>query len=854
MDQLPSKRLLSFLVAATMAGVSIIPQVATAQTKEADADPALKIYRASATKINDLVNTKLDVRFDYAKRYLYGKAWITLKPHFYATDSLNLDAKGMDIKEVAIVTAGKKTPLKYKYDGWNLLINLGRTFTNKESYTIYIDYTAKPDELKVQGSAAINDAKGLYFINPDGKDPKKPIQIWTQGETEGSSAWFPTIDRPNQKTTQEIAMTVENKYTTLSNGKLIKSTKNTDGTRTDVWKMDLPHAPYLFMMAIGEYAITKDTWRGKEVNYYVEKEYAPHAKAIFGNTPEMLTFFSKATGVDYPWVKYSQITAKDYVSGAMENTTATLHGDFVQKTDRELLDDHDMTVESVIAHELFHQWFGDYVTAESWSNLTVNESFADYSEYLWFEHKFGKDMADDHHYKSMQGYMNQEAYKPNLHLVRFHYHDKEDVFDAVTYQKGGRILNMLRNYVGDSAFFKSLNKYLTTNAFKTGEAHQLRLAFEDVTGEDLNWFWNQWYFSGGFPTLDINYVYDDAKKTVQVIVAQTQKADKVYRLPMAIDIYEGNNKVRHKVTVENKVDTFTFNYNTRPSFVNVDADKVLLATKTDRRDLETYIFQLSKAPNYLDRREAIEVLLKQQTANKEALNALAGALNDKFFGLRAMVINGLKLDNADVKAATEAKLKTLATNDPSSLVRSAAIKQLAKLKDASNAAIFEKAISDKSYLVAGTALNALADIDLKKAYPIAKSMEKDMKGALSAAVASVYVKNGNDADYKFFADKFDEASGQDKFQMSIQYITLLSQTKSTAFFTKGVDQIKAMADEYKNPNLNAYFVRSFETVVTKKKEAIAAAADNPSLAKDLQTQIDYLQKTITALKAPAKEN
>ncbi|TGE11041.1 M1 family metallopeptidase, partial [Hymenobacter elongatus] len=216
-------------------------------------------------------HTKLDVRFDYAKRYLYGKAWLTLKPYAYATDSLRLDAKGMDIKAVALSDGTTQTPLTYDYaDQNNLRIKLGRLMPVGTPYTVYIEYTAKPDELKVKGSAAITDAKGLYFINPDSAVKGKPVQIWTQGETEGSSAWFPTIDRPNQKTTSEISLTVPSKYVTLSNGRLDAQTPAGAGLRTDTWKMELPHAPYLFMLAVGDFKVYKDTWRGKEVSYYLE--------------------------------------------------------------------------------------------------------------------------------------------------------------------------------------------------------------------------------------------------------------------------------------------------------------------------------------------------------------------------------------------------------------------------------------------------------------------------------------------------------------------------------------------------------------------------------------------------------
>ncbi|MBS1763122.1 MAG: M1 family metallopeptidase, partial [Bacteroidetes bacterium] len=358
------------------------------------------IYRGTPQKINSLVHTKLDVKFDFEKSYLMGKEWLTLEPYFYATDSVILDAKGMQINEVAIINGNSKKDLKYQYDGLQLTIKLDRMYKGGEKYTLYFDYISKPNEFKTQGSAAITDAKGLYFIKPEGG---KVYQFWTQGETEANSVWFITIDKPNQKTTQEISMTVPTTWTTLSNGLLISKKENKDSTRTDNWKMDLPHAPYLVFMGAGEFSVIKDQYKGKEVSYYVEKEYAPYARGIFGHTPEMIKFFEEKLNVPYVWPKYSQMVGRDYVSGAMENTTSTLHGEFAYQNNRELADGNSW--ESTIAHELFHHWFGDLVTAESWSNLTLNESFANYSEYLWNEYKYGKDYADAEGFKDMQGYL-----------------------------------------------------------------------------------------------------------------------------------------------------------------------------------------------------------------------------------------------------------------------------------------------------------------------------------------------------------------------------------------------------------------------------------------------------------------
>ncbi|HRF40444.1 MAG TPA: M1 family aminopeptidase, partial [Saprospiraceae bacterium] len=211
---------------------------------------------------------------------------------------------------------------------------------------------------------------------------------------------------------------MEDRFKTLSNGLLLKQTKNADGTRTDYWKMDQPHAPYLFMVAVGEYAVVEDKWRNVPLQYYVEPDYAADAKAIFPYTPEMLEYFSKTFSYDYPWKKYAQIVVRDFVSGAMENTTAVTFGEFVQKHKMDLVDER--TNEKIVAHEMMHHWFGDLVTCESWSNLTLNEGFANYSEYLWLENKYGRDEADYHLLEEWQGYFSSADM--SIHpLIHFSY-------------------------------------------------------------------------------------------------------------------------------------------------------------------------------------------------------------------------------------------------------------------------------------------------------------------------------------------------------------------------------------------------------------------------------------------------
>jgi len=799
-----------FLTACLLMAAVFVARPGQAQDeKKAANDPLLKIYRATFPRVNNLVHTKLDVRFDYKKRYLYGKEWVTLRPHAYPTDSLRLDAKGMNINTVAMVINGKNSPLKFTYDSLTLSIKLDRSYTSTDTYTVYIDYTAKPDELKVEGSAAISDAKGLYFVNPDSTEAGKPVQIWTQGETEGSSAWFPTIDKPNQKTTQEISMTVPGKYVTLSNGKLVNQRKNADATRTDTWKMDMPHAPYLFMMAVGDFRITRDTWRGKEVSYFLEPAYAPYAKDIFGFTPEVMDFYSKTLGVEYPWNKYAQIVVRDYVSGAMENTTATLHGEYVQKTARELLDAPYDAGQSTIVHELFHQWFGDYVTAESWSNLTVNESFANFSEVLWAEHKYGKDAGDAHNYKDMQAYLNSpDASAKNL--VRFYYHDKEDMFDVVSYQKGGRILNMLRNYLGNDVFYKGLNTYLKTNALKTGEAQQLRLALEDASGKDLNWFFNQWYYGAGHPLLTINYDWNDATKTQSVYLQQTQPGD-AFILPMAIDLYAGGKKERHQVWMRSKSDTLTFTSATKPDLVNVDADKVLLMRKNDNKPFADYAFQFTHAPLYLDRFEAITAATTQQ-GGQPGRDVLLAALKDPFYGLRLRAISAMNLKNDDLRKAALPALESLAQSDKNTLVRAAALNALAKLPEPGNKTLFTQGLTSPSYAVQGAALNGLAKTDSALTMGKAKALEKDSKGALTQALINLYAQQGTDANWPYVYENVKAMGTQNQFDILPKFTGMVGRLNSVDAVRQGIDLLKDLGEKYKKYGVGPYVVSMLNTI------------------------------------------
>lgn len=760
-------------------------------------------YNPERTKKNDLLHTKLEVSFDWQQQHLHGIATLTLKPHFYPQNTLELDAKGFDIKSVSLLDAATKklSDLQYKYDKRVLAIELDKTYKRHENYAIQISYTAKPNELPAGGSQAITSDKGLYFINPLGTEPNKPRQIWTQGETEANSAWFPTIDSPNERTTQEMYITVDTSFTTLSNGAFVYSRTNRDGTKTDYWKQEKPHAPYLFMMAVGQFAVVNDEWNGLPVDYYVEPAYEPYAKDIFGRTPEMLEFFSNKLKYKFPWDKYAQVVVRDFVSGAMENTSAVTFMEAVQSDKRQLLDDH---WDGIIAHELFHHWFGDLVTTESWANLPLNESFANYAEYLWAEHKYGKEQADYLGQIETEQYLaeSQDKQEP---LIRYQYLDKEDMFDSHSYAKGGRILHMLRNYVGDEAFFEALHLYLKKNEYSDVEIHNLRLAFEEVTGEDLNWFFNQWFMSAGHPELSVQQSYTDGKLVLQVNQLQDSAYTPIYRLPLKVGIWANGQKTLHDVTIDQASQTLEFPAAAKPDLVLFDAQSQLLGKVKHPKSTQELAFQYSNAQTYLARYEALAqltgvledeqdtaVVNKAQSMDNMAEKIATQALNDSSWAIRQLAVKSFEKYTGNQAEAIDNKLKDMALKDPRSYVRAEAINVLMNRPEKNYIEVFRQGIEDSSYTVAATSLFAYFNAGATDAAQQVARFKDSKSNDVMFTVAYFYAEIGDTTAYDWFVEKLTTSPSQVQSQL-LQFFAPYLLKSDENKLTEGIKQIEKMA-------------------------------------------------------------
>jgi aminopeptidase N len=470
----------------------------------------------------------------------------------------------------------------------------------------------------------------------------------------------------------------------------------------------------------------------------------------------MLEFFSNRLGVDYPWEKYSQVIVRDYVSGAMENTTAVVHGDFFNQTAREMLDGDN---ESTVAHELFHHWFGDLVTCESWSNLPLNESFATYGEYLWLEKAYGRDEADYHGQTDLRRYLSESAQKKE-DLIRFFYSDKEDMFDMHSYAKGGRVLNMLRRYLGDDAFFEGLKVYLNENKFQSVEIHNLRLAMEKVSGEDLNWFFNQWFLNKGHPVLSIETNFDSLNLRQNVVITQMQEKGEnpLYKIPLDVDIYYPNGKERQRIWITKRTEIISINVKEKPVWVNVDAEKQLLGVKIEKKTKEEWIWQLKQGPLFLDKYEAI-AQIAPYSSEPEVADLLIKATKDSHFAIRSLALKTLTIKSFADQEEHKSLLRNMAQNDPKSSVRATAIRKMEPYASVQTLPFLKDiAQNDLSYQVIGEALSSTNAIDSKEGIEMARKLASEAKGSLLLNIAIILADKGAESDSDFFKNGFAKVS------------------------------------------------------------------------------------------------
>lgn len=744
-------------------------------------------YQPSATRAWDLIHMNLELEPIWSQSEVAASAELILSPYFYDSDSLEIDAKGYLIQSLKVVNDTQNILLSYAYNGNKLSVKLNKPLSADDSLSLFLKYIARPDSMNDNASGrAIASEKGMFFINPDGMKTSKPRQLWTQGETENNSRWFPCIDKPNERFTHQISVRIEESLSSLSNGELIFSTLNGDGTRTDVWEMNQAHAPYLVMLAVGDFLKVEDTQSPIPINYWLEPDYSEDALSIFGKTPEMMTFFDSITGVKYPWGKYDQIIVRDYISGAMENTGAVVLGEFLYHKKLEFLDTDE---EDIIAHELFHHWFGNLVTCESWANLTLNEGFASYGEYLWREYSRGPDWAQSLLLDFKQNYLEESNFGTK-NLIRYHYRDENELFDRHSYDKGALILHMLRSYLGDKAFFAGIRKYLTANAYQSVEVHDLRLAFEAVSGKDLNWFFNQWFLGKGHPDLEIAYAVKE--KTAQVMIVQKQDQDKfdLFEMPVELLVKSSKGEKLHTFTIRDEVSIFEVPIDSGFQYLSLDPNETLLAEKSENKSVNWLMKELAFSGNIEKKwRNWIQLLDRSYDESVPLNTALSHILEHPSQHLRKLCLEWLDRDIAMAYNLIP-QLRQAALKDSSSIVRNQALLQLLNLSYSEKQIDFVVACTDSSILVSSSALGALSKFALNEALHQSSSFENSPYDKHLLAVAEVYAQEGGGERVDFYKKAYEQLNAFRSPQLIGLFSDYLLKTPSISSKVAGLSVIQ----------------------------------------------------------------
>lgn len=639
----------------------------------------------------------LDLKINLEERHLQGVCRITLTPVRASIEQLVLDAVDLKIAWVLI----KGVSQSFDYDGEKLTINPLQPL-GTEPVTLEIQY-----ELK-------NPRRGIYFIQPDRHYPDKPVQVWTQGEDEDSRYWFPCFDYPGQLATSEIRVQVAKPHRVISNGSLIEQ-KDLGAEQVFHWSQSQIHPTYLMTLAIGDFAEIVDHYGDLPVRYYVEKGREADGQRSMGKTPRMIEFFNQTFGYPYAYPNYDQVCVADFIFGGMENTSTTLLMDRCLLDERAALDNRN--TESLVAHELAHQWFGDLVVIKHWSHAWLKEGMASYAEVLWTDHEYGQDEAAYYLLGEARNYLAEDSSRYRRPIVTHVYREAIELYDRHLYEKGACVYHMIRAVLGDELFFKAVHTFVNDHAHSTVETVDLLRAIEKATGFNLLWLFDQYVFRGGHPEFKVSYSWDNDNKLAKLTVTQTQaKADSDhkdlfnFKIPVAFNFLDGE-KVTSQVIplqLKEREQVFYFPLTRKPDFISFDQGNNFLKTVELAYPLTELKAQCTHDPDPIARIQAAIAIGKQ--GGLEAVEFLGERLQkEAFWGVRVEIAE--QLAGINLEQAGTALINGLDKNDHPK-VRRAIISALAKIKTEASYEALKKCLTqgETSYYAEAAAATALGSL------------------------------------------------------------------------------------------------------------------------------------------------
>ncbi len=647
-------------------------------------DYAKKPLQSERSRSYDALHYLISLRLDLDRKSFEGSTTVTVSSLRDGLEACVLDAEEFTVTSVV---SDYGTPLKFEQSDKELKVVLPRPAKFGEIVTFTCAYGGREPR------------QGLKFVD---ETPENPRLVWSDSWPDNVHHWFPCFDYPNDKATSEIVATVKAGLKVASNGRLVGVFEDPAArTVTYHWSQDLPHSTYLIFLAAAPYVIVRDSYRNLPVNYWVYPQDEAKARPTYGKTPEMIAFFSQLFGYDYPWQKYDQVSVP--LGGGAESTSATAMTSRIMVS---AADEPDFSAIGIVSHELAHQWWGDLITLRSWGHAWMNESFGTYSDYLYFRHAMGDDEGAVNLQNKLAAYLREAHTRYIRPIVSDRYDKPEDVFDSHSYPKGALVLHMLRSILGDEIFFKTLSQFLHRYAFDAVDTADFIRSVKTVTGQNLDWFFDQWLFKPGHPMFDIRSEWDPARKAVRLKVAQVQDLAKgvpVFRVPVSVKVVTAGQAKIHRVWIREREETFEFPAETKPLLVRFDATNELIKEMTFPKETAELLYQL-RSDDVIGRMAAAAELGAVQDQPGVPAGLSWSARSDPFWAVRRAAVEALaRRPESDVTAVLKK-----ACQDSNSSVRSAAVQALGASKDKRLAAFYKDLFGkDKSVRVRAEALRAL---------------------------------------------------------------------------------------------------------------------------------------------------
>lgn len=562
----------------------------------------------------DVTRVTIDVTPDFVSRTIRGVTTIAFTPLVKPLTELTLDAIDLNIVSVE----SKARIAAYTVADKAVTITFSPPVLPGEPTAVTIRYDAEPQ-------------RGLYFRTPQMGYPESDVHLFTQGESHEAPYWYPSFDYPNERFSSEVICRVPPEMTVLSNGRLVSEEVDpATGLKVAHWLQEKPHVNYLVALVAGRFGKVESHYRNIPLAFYTPISQVEQAANSFEGTADMIEFFEQELGVPYPWEKYDQVVVADFVAGGMENTSLTI------LTDRTLFTTETENVrssEDLVAHELVHQWVGDYVTCKDWSHVWLNEGFATYYEALYGGHHNGRDAMLSDLYTTARWITSRTDNKP---IVDRRYKDADEQFDYHTYSKAGWVLRMLRSQLGDPLFRRVIQTYLERHSLGTVVTEDLRSVIEELSGRSFDCFFDQWLYNGGCPKLDVSYSWSEQDKLAKITVKQTQMADGgigPFVLPTKVRFWLGEQTADRDLVIDSAQHDFYFALHTEPNIVRFDPELTLLAKVTFDVPKEMLYAEMENRSDVVGRLLAIDALKEKK--DKKTVGKLKDALNDDpFYGVR----------------------------------------------------------------------------------------------------------------------------------------------------------------------------------------------------------------------------